>query len=155
MYNKHMQKAHDFTLNDQNGKPHSLTDYRGEWLVLYFYPKDDSPGCTVEACAFRDANEALLGRGATVVGISKDSEESHKKFAEKNELQFTLLSDPTKETIKAYGAWGKGFMGHIGTLRQTFIITPNGEIAKSYPRVTPAQHATQIVQDLTALQAGL
>lgn len=108
----------------------------------------------MEACSFRDSHEALLASDAVVLGVSKDSVESHAKFAEHHKLPFTLLSDTEKEVIQAYDAWGKGFMGHIGTLRKTFIINPNGEIVKEYPKVTPAEHATQIINDLQALQAA-
>ncbi len=147
-----MKQAPDFNLKDQTGTTRSLGDYRGKWVVLYFYPKDDTPGCTTEACSFRDSHEALLANDAVVIGVSKDSIESHAKFIKNYDLPFTLLSDPEKEVIQAYGAWGKGFMGHIGTLRQTFIIDPSGNIVKEYPKVTPAQHATQIIKDLRELQ---
>lgn len=147
-----MELAQQFTLPDQNGKTHSLSDYKGKWVVLYFYPKDETPGCTTEACSFRDSNESLLARDAVVVGISKDSVESHAKFVKKYNLPFTLLSDPEHKTIEAYGAWGPGFMGHIGTQRKTFIINPDGMIVKEYPKVTPAEHATQILNDLAHLQ---
>ncbi|HKX72531.1 MAG TPA: peroxiredoxin [Candidatus Saccharimonadales bacterium] len=145
--------AFDFTLKDHAGTDRSLHDWRGKWVVLYFYPKDDTPGCTSEACSFRDANEALLAQDAVVVGISKDSVESHAAFRQQHALPFTLLSDPTHETIEQYGAWGPGFMGHIGTKRQTFIIDPQGKIVKEYLKVTPAQHATHILNDLAVLQS--
>lgn len=147
-----MKPASQFTLSDQNGKTHALSDYRGKWVVLYFYPKDDTPGCTTEACSFRDTNETLLARDAVVLGISKDSVESHAAFAKKYELPFTLLSNPDHKVIEAYGAWGPGFLGHVGTIRQTFIINPDGMIVKEYPKVTPAEHATQILNDLAHLQ---
>ena len=146
-------KAPDFTLNDQNNTPHSLADYKGKWVVLYMYPRDETPGCTTEACVFRDSHEALLAKNAVVLGVSKDSVQSHEKFAANHELPFTLLSDPSTETIKAYDALGPGFMGHISTQRKTFIIDPSGEIVKTYAKVTPAQHATQILKDLEELQA--
>jgi len=153
-----MQPAPDFSLPDQDGVMHSLHDYAGKWLVLYFYPKDDTPGCTTEACSFRDVREviAALGR-AEVVGISKDTVRSHKKFAHKYGLNFTLLSDPSLETIKAYGAWGlKRFMGREfeGTLRNTYLINPQGQIVKPYLGVSPKEHAAEIIQDLQALQAA-
>jgi peroxiredoxin Q/BCP len=153
-----MQPAPDFSLPDQDGVMHSLHDYAGKWLVLYFYPKDDTPGCTTEACSFRDVREviAALGR-AEVVGISKDTVRSHKKFANKYGLNFTLLSDPSLETIKAYGAWGlKRFMGREfeGTLRNTYLINPQGQIVKPYLGVSPKEHAAEIIQDLQALQAA-
>lgn len=145
-------KAPDFTLYDQSNTPRSLGDYKGKWIVLYVYPRDETPGCTTEACAFRDANEELLAKDAVVIGVSKDSVESHAKFAANHDLPFTLLSDPSVETIKAYDAWGPAFMGRIGVQRKTFIINPAGEIVKTYPKVTPSQHAAQILQDLSELQ---
>lgn len=149
-----MKQAQNFTLKDQTGTERKLSDYRGKWVVLYFYPKDETPGCTTEACGFRDSHEALLANDAVVLGVSKDSVDSHAKFAANYNLPFTLLSDPEHKVIEAYGAWGKGFMGHIGTLRQTFIINPDGQIVKEYPKVTPAEHATQIIEDLKRLQAS-
>lgn len=138
-------KATDFSLKDQGGNTRSLADFAGQWLVLYFYPKDDTPGCTVEACSLRDANDELIALGAQVVGISKDDEDSHRKFKAKHKLGFTLLSDPSGKTIEAYGAWGKKMFGHEGILRKTFIINPSGEIVKTYGRVTPLGHGEQVV----------
>ena len=154
-----MSKAPDFSLQDQNGKAHSLKDYEGKWLVLYFYPKDDTTGCTAEACSFRDEREviATLG-GAEVVGVSKDSVQSHKKFADKYNLNFTILSDSEHETIEAYDSWKpQKFAGreYLGTKRNTFIIDPNGNIAKKYEGVDPKAHAAQIINDLRALQTAL
>jgi thioredoxin-dependent peroxiredoxin len=149
-----MQKAQDFTLTDHTGTPRSLHDYAGKWVVLYFYPKDDTPGCTMEACSFRDSNEALLAKGAVVLGISADSVESHAKFIASHRLPFTLLSDPDKKVITAYGCWGKKMFGREGILRRTFIINPVGEIVKKYGRVTPAEHATQIIKDLETFQSA-
>jgi thioredoxin-dependent peroxiredoxin len=149
-------KAPAFSLQDQGGNTVSLKDFAGKWLVVYFYPKDDTPGCTKEACSFRDAKELLREKGLEVVGISKDSVKSHAKFAEKYDLNFPLLSDESTETIKAYGAWGqKKFMGREfeGILRQTFLINPEGEIVKTYPKVTPQDHAVQIIKDFEALSA--
>lgn len=150
------QKAPLFTLEDQAGKTVSLTDYLGKWVVLYFYPKDDTPGCTAEACSFRDEREAIAEFGnAEVVGISKDSVASHARFAKKHNLNFTLLSDPDHATIEAYDSWGtKKFMGKefTGTLRNTFIIDPAGYIVKSYRNVSPQKHASQIIKDLQQLQ---
>lgn len=151
-----MQKAPDFTLSDQNGKVHSLKDYAGRWLVLYFYPKDDTPGCTTEACNFRDERSAIAQFGDTeIVGVSKDSVASHKKFADKYHLDFTLLSDPEHTTIEAYDSWKpQKFMGreYLGTKRNTFIIDPNGNIAKKYEGVDPKAHAAEIIADLKELQ---
>lgn len=149
-------KAPNFTLPDQHGKMHSLKDYAGKWLVLYFYPKDGTPGCTAEACEFRDARELIAKYGnAVVVGISKDSVKNHQIFAEKHGLNFTILSDETTDTIKAYNAWGKRSMfGKIypGIIRSTYIIDPSGNIVKEYPKVNPVGHAGQIIQDLKTLQ---
>jgi peroxiredoxin Q/BCP len=150
-----MNEAQQFSLPDQEGKMHSLADYRGKWLVLYFYPKDNTPGCTLEACNFRDAR-ADIEKLASVVGISKDSVASHKKFSEKYHLDFTLLSDPDHEVIEAYGSWNKKkFMGkeYIGTSRNTFVVNPEGKIAKEYLGVDPKEHAAQIIADLETLQA--
>ena len=147
-----MQTVHDFTLPDHTGTLRSLRDYRGKWVVLYFYPKDETPGCTLEACAFRDANEALLAKDAVVLGVSADSPESHAAFMQNHKLPFTLLSDPGKKVITAYGCWGKKMFGREGILRRTFIINPAGQIVKKYGRVTPAEHATQILKDLEEFQ---
>ncbi|KXK10465.1 MAG: putative peroxiredoxin bcp [Microgenomates bacterium OLB23] len=148
-------KAPDFTLTDQNGKEHSLSSYAGSWLLLYFYPKDNTPGCTKEACAFRDMWIEYKKRGINVVGISKDSIQSHKKFAEGYKLPFTLLSDPSGETIMAFSAWGdKKFMGKLitGILRKSYLINTNGDIVKEYPHVTPDTHAEEILRDFDAMQ---
>lgn len=153
---KYMDKAPDFTLPDQDGKMHSLKDYSGKWVVLYFYPKDDTPGCTTEACSFRDEREAIAELGnAVVIGVSKDSVASHKKFADKHNLNFTLLSDESLKTIKAYNSWGERSMyGRIflGVLRSTVIINPDGYIVKRYPKADPKKHAVEIIQDLQELQ---
>lgn len=145
-------KAASFKLTDQDGMIHSLADFAGSWLVLYFYPKDDTPGCTIEACSLRDANDELIDLGAQVVGISKDDTDSHRAFKAKHKLNFTLLSDPSGETIRAYGAWGKKMFGVEGILRKTFIISPKGEVLKTYGRVTPLGHGDQVVEDLKRLQ---
>ncbi len=148
-------KAPNFELLDQDNKLHSLRENAGMWLLVYFYPKDDTPGCTKEACAFRDMSNEFAKRGIHVFGISKDSVASHKKFAKKYNLSFTLLSDPTHETIEAYGAWGeKKFMGKTfsGILRKSYLINPEGDIVKEYPKVTPDQHAEEILRDFDALR---
>ncbi len=151
-----MKKAPDFSLPDQDGTMRSLKDYAGKWIVLYFYPKDDTPGCTKEACAFRDARDVIAELGnAVVIGISKDSVASHKKFADKHSLNFTLLSDPDHTTIEAYGAWGmKKFMGrdYEGIRRNTYIISPEGHFVKTYEGVNPLTHAAEIIRDLKSLQ---
>jgi thioredoxin-dependent peroxiredoxin len=141
-------KAPDFTLPDQNGDMHSLKEYAGKWLVLYFYPEDETGGCTTEACNFRDAREAIAElSGAQVVGISKDTVESHKKFADNHELNFTLLSDTSHDVIKAYNSWGVMMAN-----RNTFIINPEGDIVKEYHGVEPNDHVGEIITDLKALQ---
>jgi peroxiredoxin Q/BCP len=144
--------APDFSLQDDLGAIHSLGEYRGQWLVLYFYPADDTPGCTLEACSFRDARDSLAELGAQIVGISKDDAGSHEKFKAKHSLNFTLLTDPQKIVLNAYGAWGKKQFGSEGTLRKTFIINPDGIVVKVYGRVTPRGHGDQIIRDLKALQ---
>lgn len=146
-------KAANFSLTDQDGKTRTLADFADKWLVLYFYPKDDTPGCTTEACSFRDANDELIDLGAEVVGISKDDTDSHRKFQAKHKLNFTLLSDTDDSTIRAYGAWGKKMFGREGILRKTFIISPKGEIVKTYGRVTPLGHGEKVLEDLKHLQA--
>lgn len=145
-------KAPDFTLIDEDSRSRSLKDFAGKWLVLYFYPKDDTPGCTTEACSLRDARDDLAELGAEVVGISKDDASSHDKFKAKHSLNFTLLSDPEGKTIEAYGAWGKKMFGVEGILRQTFIVNPNGDIVKKFGRVTPLGHGQQVIETLKDLQ---
>lgn len=147
-------KAPNFSLTDQDGNTKTLTDFAGSWLIVYFYPKDDTPGCTTEACSLRDANDELIKLGAEVVGISKDDQDSHRKFKAKHKLNFTLLSDPTGETIDAYGAWGPKMFGKLGIQRKTFIINPNGEIVKTYGRVTPLGHGDQVISDLKVLSSS-
>jgi peroxiredoxin Q/BCP len=153
-----MWKAPDFSLSDQTGVTRTLADYAGQWLVLYFYPKDDTPGCTTEACSFRDARDAIAEFGhATVVGISKDSVRSHHKFAEKYGLNFTILSDPDHVATEAYGSWVlKKFMGreYMGVSRDTFIISPEGIVAREYRRINPKEHAAEIIAALAQLQAA-
>jgi len=145
-------KAPNFTLQDGSGADHSLSDYRGKWVVLYFYPKDDTPGCTVEACSLRDARDTLAEMGAEIVGISKDEPNSHEKFKEKYALNFTLLTDADAKVINDYGAWGKKMFGQEGILRKTFIINPDGQVLKVYGRVTPLGHGDAVIEDLAKLQ---
>lgn len=147
-------QAPDFSLPDQNGQIHSLKDYAGKWLVLYFYPMDETSGCTKEACNFRDSHE-VIGKlsGAAVVGISKDSTESHQKFVAKHDLNFTLLSDPKHAVIEAYGAWKPSLTNPLGTHRDTVIINPDGQIVKEYRGVDPDSHAQEIINDLKQLQS--
>ncbi len=142
-----------FSLTDEKGVSHSLADYAGKWVVLYFYPKDDTPGCTVEACAMRDARDDLTALGAEVIGISKDDAAAHDKFKAKYNLDFILLSDPEAKVITEYGAWGKKQFGREGILRKTFIINPEGQVVKVYGRVTPLGHGDQVVAELRKLQS--
>lgn len=147
-------KAPIFSLPDQNNKIHSLEDYKGQWVVVYFYPRDDTPGCTKEACGFRDKSQPYKDQNIIVLGISKDSVVSHKKFAEKYHLNFPLLSDESKKTIIAYGAWGeKKFLGKTfeGILRKTFLIDPTGEMRKTYDKVDVLNHADTILQDIKGI----
>ena len=144
-------KAPDFKLNDNEGQPHELKDYRGQTIVIYFYPKDDTPGCTKEACSFRDTYADFKKAGVTLIGISPDSEKSHTKFIEKYELPFTLLSDPGHEVCEAYGVWGlKKFMGreYEGVYRTTFIIGPEGEIKHVFENVKPADHSQEVLAEI-------
>ena len=146
--------APDFTLLDQEGKEHSLADYRGKWVLLYFYPKDDTPGCTIEACTTRDQFKDFQKIGAVVLGVSTDSVASHKKFASTYELPFTLLADVNKEVVGRYGVFGeKKFMGktYMGTSRTSFLIDPKGEIVKVYEKVKPEAHAAEVIADLKQL----
>lgn len=145
------ERAPDFALKDANGKLWTLSDFRGRTFVLYFYPKDNTPGCTTEACGFRDRYDEFKKRGVEVVGVSADSETSHKSFAEKKNLPFILLSDPEKKTIEAYGALGeKKLYGRtfLGIVRSTFIIDGEGIVRKVFPKVTPAGHAEEILASL-------
>ena len=147
-------KALDFTLPDQNGESHTLSDYHGKWVLLYFYPKDDTPGCTKEACGVRDMFPKFKKMDAIVFGVSADSVVRHKKFAEKYKLPFTLLSDEDKKIINAYGVWAKKkFMGreYMGILRTSFLIDPKGKIAKIYEQVKPDAHAEEVLTDLQVL----
>ena len=136
---------------DQDGKKHSLSDYGGKWVLVYFYPKDDTPGCTKEACAIRDDIPRFDKLKVKVLGISVDSVKSHKKFAEKYDLPFTLLADEKKEVVKKYNVWQKKeFMGkeYMGTVRTSFLIDPAGKIAKIYEAVKPETHAEEVLSDL-------
>ena len=143
-------KAPAFSLPDQNGDMHSLKDFNGQWVLLYFYPKDDTPGCTKQACGIRDNYDAFEKAGIKVLGMSKDPVKKHKKFEEKYELPFTLLSDEETTTIAAYDTWKlKKFMGreYMGTERNSFLINPEGNIAKIYEKVKPTEHADIILND--------
>ena len=141
-------KAPDFTLNDASGNPVSLGNFAGKKVVLYFYPKDNTPGCTRQACAFASAYAGFKELDAVVIGISKDSVASHKKFAEKYELPFVLLSDPELAAIEPYGVWQeKKLYGKVsmGVVRTTFIIDENGVVEKVMPKVKPDTNADEIL----------
>ena len=142
------ERAPDFTLPNQDGEQVSLKDYADKRVIVYFYPKDDTPGCTKEACSIRDNFPALSEKDAVVFGISADNVESHKKFKEKFDLPFTLLSDPEKEVIKAYGAWGtKKMYGkeYEGIMRYTYVIGPDGTVEKAFDKVKSAQHGEELL----------
>jgi len=143
--------APTFALPDQDGETQRLEDYAGQWLVLYFYPKNDTPGCTTEACSFRDNINRLIAQDAAVLGVSMDSMESHAEFAAKHELPFPLLADPEGEAVRAYGALAD-FMVVKFAKRHTFIIDPDGNIAKIYRKVDPDEHVRDVLDDLKALR---
>lgn len=149
------QKAPDFSLADQNGQTHRLGQYRGSWVLLYFYPKDDTPGCTTEACGLRDAFPDFGDLDTIILGVSTDSVASHKKFAAKYHLPFTILADEQKEVVKLYDVWApKKFLGKefLGTRRVSFLIDPDGLIAKIYDPVKPAAHTDEVKRDLEILR---
>ncbi|MBN1523758.1 MAG: thioredoxin-dependent thiol peroxidase [Spirochaetales bacterium] len=144
-------KAPDFSLSNDEGKTFSLKDFKGKKIVLYFYPRDNTPGCTTEACGFRDVYDEILAKGAVVIGVSADSETSHQKFKKKFDLPFYLLSDPDKTCIKAYNAWGeKSMYGKMlmGILRSTFVIDEKGMVIKVFPKVSPKEHAKEVLEVL-------
>jgi len=152
---KEGMNAPDFSLHDQFGHEHALSDYRGHWVVLYFYPKDMTPGCTTEACGFRDEFPAFNKLDAVILGISKDSINRHAKFAEQYELPFTLLSDENGDVCNRYYVWkAKSLYGRsfLGIVRSTFLIDPSGKIAKIYPKVKVKEHAAELLQDLNTLK---
>ena len=141
-------KAPEFKAPTQRGAQVSLADFKGKHVVLYFYPRDDTPGCTKEACGFRDAFNAFKEKGVTVLGVSTDSAKSHAKFATKHRLPFELLADEDKKIVEAYGVWGeKRFMGrkYQGTHRVTFLIGPDGKIKRIWPAVKPGEHAAEVL----------
>ncbi len=145
--------APDFELQDDTGTPRNLSDYQGRNVVLYFYPKDDTPGCTKEACNFRDDYSAYEQAGVAILGVSPDDVKSHAKFKKKFQLQFPLLADEGHKVCDLYGVWGpKKFMGkeYEGVLRTTFLIGPTGKIVKVYENVRPAEHSTELLSELAA-----
>ena len=148
------ERAPEFTLSDQFGKPHNLSDFKGEWVLLYFYPKDNTPGCTKEACTLKDNFAKFAKFYAQVIGVSVDSVQSHDKFAKKYELPFIILSDKDRKVVELYGVWGrKKFMGkeYYGTSRMSFLIDSEGKVAKIYEKVKPADHAKEVLDDLQQL----
>jgi peroxiredoxin Q/BCP len=145
------QKAPDFSLKNDAGQTVKLSDYKGKKVVLYFYPKDDTPGCTTEACNFRDGLDELRDRGAVVMGVSADSVESHKKFKNKFELNFPLLADPEKKMIENYGVWKEKSMygkKYMGIERTTFIIDKEGKISHIFPKVKVTDHYDEVLEAL-------
>ena len=141
----------DVKVSDENGIRVSLADYKGKYVVIYFYPKDDTPGCTTESCSIEDWNEKILGLGAAVIGVSKDSPKSHIKFKEKYHLSFPLWADEEHRLMDAFGTWGeKTFAGraYMGTTRSTFLIDPEGIIRQVWEKVTPTDHGKDIFESL-------
>lgn len=146
-------KAPGFELQDSEGNVHKLSDYAGETIVVYFYPKDDTPGCTKEACSFRDSYADFKKAGVTIIGISPDKVESHKKFKEKYALPFTLLADPDHAVCEAYGVWGlkKSFgKEYEGVFRTTYVIGPEGEIKRVFENVKPSDHSQEVLSAIAA-----
>jgi peroxiredoxin Q/BCP len=142
------QKAPTFELKDQTGKTHKLSDYKGKWVVLYFYPKDETPGCTKEACSFRDNIGAVQKKNAVVLGVSADDVASHDKFAKKLDLNFPLLADPERKVVEPYGVWvEKSNYGrkYMGIQRATFLIDPHGVIGKVWPKVSLDGHTEEVL----------
>jgi peroxiredoxin Q/BCP len=141
-------RAPDFTLLDETGKPQKLSDYRGKTVLLYFYPKDDTPGCTTEACSFRDNYSAYQNAGVTILGVSPDTSKSHAKFKEKYHLPFALLADDGHKVCELYGVWGKKKLvgrEYDGVFRTTFLIDPKGVITKVFEDVKPAEHSAEVL----------
>ena len=145
--------APDFELKDQDGEIHAIEDYRGKWVALYFYPKDGTPGCTTEACEFRDNIFAFRDKDCQILGVSLDDEESHKEFSEKHGLPFPLLADTDGATAEAYGVKSR-MLGFTVAKRQTFLIDPDGNVARHYENVDPDTHSQEILADLDALQGS-
>lgn len=146
---KEGDKAPDFTTRDQDGNAVKLSDFKGKKVVLYFYPKDDTPGCTKEACSFRDADPIYNKKGIKVFGVSTDSEKSHQKFISKYQLPFDLLADTEKEIVEKYGVWGEKSMygkKYMGTIRKTFLVGEDGKIAKIFDKVNVSEHADEVLK---------
>ena len=146
---KEGNKAPDFTAKDQNGDKVKLSDLRGQKVVLYFYPKDDTPGCTKQACSLRDSYDVFTEKGIKVLGVSIDDEKSHQKFISKYELPFDLIADTDKKIVEKYGVWGEKSMygkTYMGTLRKTFLIDEEGKIVKIFDKVKVSEHADEVLQ---------
>ncbi len=146
---KEGEKAPDFTTKDQDGNAVKLSDFKGKKVVLYFYPKDDTPGCTKEACSFRDADAVYKKKGIKVFGVSTDSEKSHQKFISKYQLPFDLLADTEKEIVEKYGVWAEKSMygkKYMGTVRKTFLVGEDGKIAKIFDKVNVSEHADEVLE---------
>ena len=149
------RKAPDFKAPNQDGNIISLKDFKDSWIVLYFYPKDDTEGCTKEACSFRDNMEDLTSIGAVVIGVSPDGVKSHGKFIKKYDLNFNLVSDENKKIVEKYGVWAEKSMygrKYMGVLRTTFIINPKGKLVKIYDKVKVEGHTEAIIEDIKALK---
>jgi len=143
--------APDFTLPSDQDEQVTLSSFRGKKVVVYFYPKDDTPGCTKEACSFRDANSLFMAKGAVVIGISPDDATSHQRFRAKHGLPFHLLSDTDHQVAEAYGAWGEKKMygrSYEGIIRSTFVVGEDGKVIKAFPKVKPEDHATEVLEYL-------
>ncbi|UYN91828.1 MAG: thioredoxin-dependent thiol peroxidase [Anaerolineales bacterium] len=150
------QKAPDFKLPDENGKLHKLSDYKGKTVVLYFYPADDTPGCTLEACNFRDDYLKYKAAGAVILGVSPDDEQSHEKFKAKFNLPFPLLADVGHKVCEQYGVWAEKTMfgkKYMGVVRSTFLIGPDGKIAEVYSKVSVPKHSEKVLKAVEELQA--
>lgn len=151
------EPAPDFALPDEHGTIHRLSDQRGRWTIVYFYPEDDTPGCTTEACSFRDANDDLVAAGAAVWGISPDDAASHARFRQKFHLNFPLLSDVDHATAERYGAWvlkTKPDRSYMGVQRSTYLVDPDGRVATAWPKAIPEGHADEVAAALAAAKAA-
>ncbi len=150
-------QAPDFALPDKDDRVWRLSEQRGKWVVVYFYPKDDTPGCTVEACSFRDALPEFETRAAQIFGISTDDTESHEAFSQKFSLNFPLLADPKRQVVEAYGAYGEKVMAgtaYLGTYRHSYLIAPDGRIARIWREVVPEVHAAEVKAAIDELSAA-
>ncbi len=144
-----------FELPDQDGSVHRLTQYRGRTVVLYFYPRDETPGCTAQACSFRDSHDLIVAEGAVVLGVSADDAESHRSFRKNHALPFPLLVDGDAAVAREYGAWGEKVLygrRFMGLSRSTFVIGPDGILAKVWKRARPNEHGTEVLKELQSLQ---